>query len=74
MRPNPARIALKARDGLPDKPSQRKFGRLFGIPRHTIEAWEQGKTVPSGAAFTLLQLVQKYPTEMIRMVSRLKKK
>ncbi len=39
--------------------SQRKFAQLLGVSVRTLQEWEQGRRVPSGAARTLLRIAAK---------------
>ena len=41
--------------------SQSQFAELLGISVRTLQEWEQGRRVPSGAARTLLRIVAKNP-------------
>ncbi|MCW9716075.1 MULTISPECIES: helix-turn-helix domain-containing protein [Avibacterium] len=41
--------------------SQDKFARTLGISVNTLRSWEQGVRSPSGAAATLLKLLEKRP-------------
>lgn len=41
--------------------SQARFAELLGVSVRTLQNWEQGRTVPSGAARTLLQVAQAAP-------------
>lgn len=41
--------------------SQAAFARLLGVSVRTLQEWEQGRKVPSGAAATLLKVAAKYP-------------
>lgn len=41
--------------------SQARFAELLGVSVRTLQNWEQGRTAPSGAARTLLQVVQAAP-------------
>jgi len=52
----PAMIARK-KSGL----SQAEFAKLIGISVRTLQAWEQGKRTPSGAAQTLIRMVNAHP-------------
>ena len=42
--------------------TQRNFATLLGVSPRTLQAWEQGKRNPSGAARTLLVLADRNPT------------
>ena len=41
--------------------SQSEFARLLGVSLRTLQDWEQGRRVPSGAARTLLLIVYRNP-------------
>lgn len=41
--------------------TQAEFSRRIGVPIDTIRNWEQGKRSPTGAARTLLRLLDKLP-------------
>lgn len=41
--------------------SQIMFASLLNISVKTLRDWEQGRRNPSGAAITLLTIVEKYP-------------
>lgn len=45
--------------------SQDKFARRLGISVSTLKSWEQGQRSPSGAASTLLRLINHRP-ELIK--------
>ena len=57
----PAEQALVARaraaTGLP----QKAFARLLGVSIRTLQEWEQGRKIPSGAAATLLKVAARHP-------------
>ena len=42
-------------------PSQSRFAELLGVSVRTLQEWEQGRPVPSGAARTLLIIAAKNP-------------
>jgi DNA-binding transcriptional regulator YiaG len=48
---------LRARLGM----SRARFAATFGIPTRTVECWEQGRRGPTGAAATLLRLIDHDP-------------
>lgn len=48
--------------------SQAEFARLIGVSVRTLQAWEQGKRNPSGAARTLIRVAQEHP-EILRSLS-----
>ena len=41
--------------------SQARFAQLLGVSVRTLQDWEQGRRVPSGAARTLLVVANKNP-------------
>jgi putative transcriptional regulator len=49
--------AARAKVGL----SQEKFAAVLGVSRRTLEGWEQGRRMPSGAARSLLIIARKRP-------------
>lgn len=56
--PEKALVAVaRAATGL----SQATFARLLGVSVRTLQEWEQGRKVPSGAAATLLKVAARHP-------------
>lgn len=53
----PSVSSVREKTGL----SQLKFATLLGVSVRTLQEWEQGRRVPSGAARTLLLIAAKYP-------------
>ena len=51
----------KAKVGL----SQTQFAQLMGVSVRTLQDWEQGRRRPSGAARTLLLVVDKNPQAVL---------
>ena len=49
--------AARAATGL----SQAAFSKLLGVSVRTLQEWEQGRKIPSGAAATLLKVAAKHP-------------
>ena len=47
--------------------SQARFAELLGISARTLQDWEQGRRSPSGAARTLLAIVDKDPTVLLEV-------
>lgn len=41
--------------------SQVQFAALIGVSKRTLEQWEQGRRVPSGAAKTLIKIAELRP-------------
>lgn len=53
-----AQVAIaRAATGL----SQAVFAKLLGVSVRTLQDWEQGRRMPSGAAATLLKVVARHP-------------
>ena len=50
-------LAARTQSGL----SQSEFARATGVSVRTLQEWEQGRKVPSGAAQSLLKLVSRHP-------------
>ena len=50
-------LAARSQAGL----SQSQFARATGVSVRTLQEWEQGRKVPSGAAQSLLKLVSRHP-------------
>ena len=53
--------AIREKTGL----SQAHFARLLGVSVRTLQDWEQGRRVPSGAARTLLLIAAKNPQVLL---------
>ena len=53
--------AIRRKVGL----SQSRFAALLGVPVRTLQDWEQGRRVPSGAARTLLLIAEKNPGALL---------
>ena len=45
--------------------SQSRFATLLGVSVRTLQDWEQGRRVPSGAARTLLLIAHKNPLALL---------
>lgn len=45
--------------------SQSDFATLIGVSVRTLQAWEQGKRNPSGAAKMLIRVAEKYPQVLL---------
>ena len=46
--------------------SQTAFAQLLGVSVRTLQEWEQGRRVPSGAARTLLRIALKSPEAILQ--------
>ena len=55
---------IRAKAGL----SQTEFSHLLGVSVRTLQDWEQGRRNPSGAARTLLMVVNKNPQAVLDAV------
>ena len=53
----PSVQSIREKTGL----SQSRFAQLLGVSPRTLQEWEQGRRVPSGAARTLLLIAEKNP-------------
>ena len=53
----PSVSSIRERTGL----SQARFAQVLGVSVRTLQDWEQGRRVPSGAARTLLMVAAKNP-------------
>lgn len=49
--------------------SQDKFAEAFGVSASTLRKWEQGQRTPTGAAKTLLRIVEREPRAVIRALT-----
>ncbi len=45
--------------------SQSEFATLMGVSVRTLQAWEQGRRNPSGAAKTLIRIAEKHPDVLL---------
>lgn len=57
----PAERALVALARAATGLSQATFAKLLGVSVRTLQEWEQGRKVPSGAAATLLRVAARHP-------------
>lgn len=57
----PAERALVAMARAATGLSQATFAKLLGVSVRTLQEWEQGRKVPSGAAVTLLKVAARHP-------------
>jgi len=46
--------------------SQDQFAVVFGVSASTLRKWEQGQRSPTGAAETLLKIIDREPQAVIR--------
>lgn len=53
----PSVAEIREKTGL----TQSRFAELLGVSVRTLQEWEQGRRVPSGAARTLLLIVARKP-------------
>ena len=60
--PDPEMKAIRERLGL----SQEKLAVLLGVSKRTVENWEQGQRHPTGAARSLLRIVDADPQHALR--------
>jgi putative transcriptional regulator len=49
--------------------SQVKFARAFGVSKATLVKWEQGQRRPTGAARTLLRVIDRNPQLVLDAVA-----
>jgi putative transcriptional regulator len=61
VRPDDVRKA-RLRLGL----SQDQFADAFGVSASTLRKWEQGQRSPTGAAKTLLKIIEREPKAVVR--------
>lgn len=57
----PEMVVARQTSGL----SQTQFAELLGISVRTLQKWEQGEREPSGAAKSLIRIVQKHPEVLV---------
>jgi putative transcriptional regulator len=46
--------------------SQDQFADAFGVSASTLRKWEQGQRSPTGAAKTLLKIIEREPRAVVR--------
>ena len=46
--------------------SQDQFADAFGVSASTLRKWEQGQRSPTGAAKTLLKIIEREPKAVVR--------
>jgi putative transcriptional regulator len=59
----PSVQSIREKTGL----SQSQFAQLLGVSLRTLQEWEQGRRVPSGAARTLLLIAEKNPQALLEV-------
>lgn len=59
----PTAAQARARVGL----SQSEFAGLLGVSTRTLQEWEQGRRVPTGAARTLLRVACAHPEVLLEL-------
>jgi putative transcriptional regulator len=59
----PAAAEARAKTGL----SQQDFANLLGVSPRTLQDWEQGRRVPTGAAKTLLRVAAAHPKILLSL-------
>ena len=57
VQPRSPIVQVRVKAGL----TQAQFATLLGVSPRTLEQWEQGRRVPSGAAKTLIRVAEKHP-------------
>lgn len=60
--PDPEVKAIRDRLGV----SQEKFAIILGVSKRTVENWEQGRRHPTGAARSLLRIVEADPEHAMK--------
>jgi putative transcriptional regulator len=50
--------------------SQDQFANAFGVSASTLRKWEQGQRAPTGAAKTLLKIIEREPKAVVRALMR----
>ncbi|MET0038004.1 MAG: NadS family protein [Candidatus Thiodiazotropha lotti] len=63
--PDPEVKAIREKIGV----SQEKFAILLGVSKRTVENWEQGRRQPTGAARSLLRIVEADPEHALRALN-----
>lgn len=49
--------------------SQDQFADAFGVSASTLRKWEQGQRSPTGAAKTLLKIIEREPDAVVRALN-----
>jgi putative transcriptional regulator len=62
--PDPEVKAIRERLGVP----QEKFAMILGVSKRTLENWEQGRRHPTGAARSLLRIVEADPEYALKVL------
>ena len=57
----PSVAIIREKTGL----SQERFAALLGVSVRTLQDWEQGRRLPSGAARTLLLIAERNPKALL---------
>jgi putative transcriptional regulator len=57
----PSVASIREKTGL----SQERFATLLGVSVRTLQDWEQGRRMPSGAARTLLLIAERNPKALL---------
>jgi len=60
---HPSVADIREKTGL----SQARFATLLGVSVRTLQDWEQGRRMPSGAARTLLLIAHKNPQVLLEV-------
>lgn len=60
--PEPEVKAIREKMGV----SQDKFAVILGVSKRTVENWEQGRRHPTGAARSLLKIVEADPQHALK--------
>jgi putative transcriptional regulator len=63
--PDPEVKAIRERLGV----SQDKFALILGVSKRTVENWEQGRRHPTGAARSLLRIVEADPEHALQVLN-----
>ncbi len=63
--PDPEVKVIRERLGV----SQEKFALILGVSKRTVENWEQGRRHPTGAARSLLRIVEADPQHALQTLS-----
>lgn len=57
--------AIRLRKGL----SQSEFARSFGVPRRTLQDWEQGRRIPDATSRAFLRVIDREPAAVKRALA-----